>query len=339
MLDTKWIQAPMAGVQDAGLAIAVCRAGGIGSLPTAAMSAETLLQQWQRLHDAAAGAVYNVNFFAHSVPVVSEDQHQRWLDRLQPYWDAFGVERDSIAMSAGRRAFDEEALEWVRHFRPPVVSFHFGLPEPRLLQAVRQSGACIWSSATTVREAQWLAAQGVDAVIAQGWEAGGHRGWFLDRNCIQSQSGLFALLPNIVRSIDVPVIAAGGIADAATARAAFALGASAVQIGTAFLLADEAQTPAAHRAALQSEAVRHTAVTRLFTGGGARGLINRMMRELAAAEADAPPFPYAAAAAVALRQAAERQGDYGFTPMWCGQNAALAQTGSAAEILAAFQAA
>ena len=217
--------------------------------------------------------------------------------------------------------------------RPPVVSFHFGLPEAPLLQAVRATGAKILSSATSVAEARWLAERGVDGIIVQGLEAGGHRGWFLHHDP-NAQSGLFALLPNIRRAVSLPLIAAGGISDATTVRAAMQLGADAVQVGSAFLLADEATTSATHRAALQSPRAEETVLTNLFSGGCARGIVNDFMRAVGAINAAALPFPLAGAAAALLKKAAEGAGNYEYSAFWAGQNAILARPGSAAEIVA-----
>jgi nitronate monooxygenase len=184
---------------------------------------------------------------------------------------------------------------------------------------VRALGAKILAAATTVEEARWLEAQGVDAIVAQGLEAGGHRGDFLTDDPT-AQLGTFALVPQIARAVRVPVIAAGGIADAKGVAAAMALGAAGVQVGTAYMLCPEATTSPVHRAALKSEAARHTALTNLFSGRSARGIVNRLMRELGPMNASAPRFPLAAPAITALRAKAESQGKGDFSPLWCGQN-------------------
>lgn len=209
--------------------------------------------------------------------------------------------------------------EAIAEFRPPVVSFHFGLPSEELLARVKGWGAKILSSATTVEEALWLEARGVDAVIAQGFEAGGHRGNFLTED-LSSQVGTFALIPRIAQAVRVPVIAAGGISDARGVAAAMALGAAGVQVGTAYLLCVEATTSAVHRAALKSAAARLTALTNLFSGRPARGIMNRLMRELGPISAAAPAFPLAASAVAPLRAKAESLGSGDFSPLWAGQN-------------------
>jgi len=221
--------------------------------------------------------------------------------------------------------------EVVLEVRPKVVSFHFGLPAPPLLDRVKREGFVIFSSATTVQEARWLAQRGVDAVIAQGFEAGGHRGMFLTDN-VAAQVGTLALVPQIVDAVDVPVIAAGGMSDARGIAAAFALGAAAVQMGTAFLHCPEAKISKPHRAALQSAEADGTALTNLMTGRPARGVFNRVMRELGPINAVAPEFPLAAGALAPLRQKAEAVGSGDFSPLWSGQAAALGRALPAGEL-------
>ena len=322
------IQAPMAGVQGSALAVAVSNAGGLGSLPAAMLGLEVLQAELTRIQ-AQTTQPYNVNFFCHTPPPPADDTP--WRTALAPYYREMGLDPASIAPGPGRAPFSAEAAHLLRAFKPPVVSFHFGLPSPALLEVVRSWGGKVLSSATTVDEALWLQAQGVDAIIAQGLEAGGHRGHFLSDD-LTRQMGTFALLPQIVRAVDVPVIAAGGIADAQGVAAAMALGAAGVQIGTAYLLCPEATTSAMHRAALQSEAARHTALTNVFTGRPARGIVNRVMREQGPISVAAPAFPMATAAMAPLRAAAERQGSGDFSPLWSGQNASRCQALPAAEL-------
>ncbi|HWH73217.1 MAG TPA: nitronate monooxygenase [Methylibium sp.] len=314
------IQAPMAGVQDHRLAAAVCRAGALGSLPCAMLTPEAMRTELAALTAQTGGAPYNVNFFCHTTPPPDTAREAGWRAALAPYHAEFGIDGAAIPPGAGRRAFDAAAAALLAEFRPPVVSFHFGLPAPALLAPLRGWGAKLLASATTVEEARWLEAQGVDAVIAQGLEAGGHRGHFLS-DALEAQMGLFALLPQVVKAVRVPVVAAGGIADAEGVAAALALGAAGVQVGTAYLLCPEATTSAVHRAALRSEAARVTALTNLFTGRPARGIVNRLMRELGPLSPAAPAFPLATAAIAPLRAAAEAAGRGDFSPLWAGQNA------------------
>lgn len=319
----------MAGVQDSALAIATHRAGALGSLPAALMAPDQLAGQL-RLLSAACGGAFNVNFFAHVPPAPDVVAQARWIDALRPYYREFGLDPENIQSGPGRAPFTHEIADLVEPFRPSVVSFHFGLPARDLLARVKSWGCQIWSSATTVDEARWLAAQGVNAVIAQGLEAGGHRGHFLDED-LTRQMGTFALLPQIVRAVQVPVIAAGGIATAEGVRAARSMGAAAVQAGTVFLLCDECTTSRLHRDALQGEAAQHTALTNLFTGRPARGILNRLMREAGPLSSAAPPFPLATAALAPLRAAAEARGSADFTPLWSGQNASACRAVPAAD--------
>ncbi|WP_431050108.1 NAD(P)H-dependent flavin oxidoreductase [Roseateles sp. L2-2] len=332
------IQAPMAGVQDARLALAVSNAGGLGSLPAAMLTPEVLQKELQALR-GGTDKPFNVNFFAHTSPAPDDARESRWRDRLGPYYAEFGIDPAQIKAGPGRAPFTAEIADLVEPFKPPVVSFHFGLPSAELIARVKGWGSLVLGSATTVDEARWLEAHGADGVIAQGWEAGGHRGHFLSDD-LTRQPGTMALLPQIVRAVRVPVIAAGGIADVRGIRAALALGASAVQLGTAFLLCEEATTSAPHRAALRDPANHHTAVTNLFTGRPARGIVNRYMREVGPLNDAAPQFPLATSSVAPLRAKAEAQGSGDFSPLWSGQNfAAVREIGAAAlvnELSAAF---
>ena len=324
------IQAPMAGVQGSALAIAVSNAGGLGSLPCALIDLDTVRAEIKAIR-AATTRPFNVNFFAHQPPEVNPEVDAQWRAALAPYYQELGVDPTPAASGGGRTRFTLETADILDEFEPPVVSFHFGLPEAAVLARVRRWGARILASATTVKEARWLEDRGVDAIIAQGVEAGGHRGMFLTQD-LTTQVGIFALLPQMVDAVKVPVIAAGGIADARGVAAAMRLGASAVQVGTAYLLCPEATTPPVHRAALQSDAARHTALTNLVTGGPARGIINRLMRELGPMSDIAPPFPAATPAILPLRRAAEALGRGDFSPLWAGQNASGCKEVPAAEL-------
>jgi nitronate monooxygenase len=328
----------MAGFQGAELAAAVARAGALGSLPGAAMTPDALRSAVAGLRDGGVGAL-NLNFFCHEPPAPDPARELAWREALRPYYDELGIALAAIADGPGRLPFGDEAAAAIEALRPAVVSFHFGLPPAPLLERVRRTGAQVWSSATTVAEASWLEAHGVDAVIAQGAEAGGHRGVFLfdgARPDVSTQVGTMALLPQVVAAVRVPVIAAGGIADANGVAAALRLGASAVQLGTAFLLCPEATTSAVHRAALQSESVRETALTNLFSGRPARGIVNRLMRELGSMNLVAPAFPLASAAIGPLRARAEAAGNSDFSPLWSGQNASGCRAVPAAEVTQAL---
>ena len=324
------IQAPMAGVHGSALALAVAKAGGLGSLPCAVLSLDAMRSELAALQ-AQCGDRYNVNFFCHVPPSPSDEGEKRWRAALAPYYKEFGIDAAKIPSGSGRAPFTSEAADLLDEFKPAVVSFHFGLPSPELLRRVKACGAKVLSSATTVEEARWLEAHGVDAIIAQGLEAGGHRGMFLSSD-LTTQIGTLALVPQIIRAVKLPVIAAGGIADAKGVAAAMSLGAAGVQIGTAYLLCPEAATSAVHRAALKSEAAHHTALTNLFTGRPARGIINRIMRELGPISSAAPAFPLATSAIAPLRAKAEGAGSGDFSPLWSGQNPGGCKELSATEL-------
>ena len=313
------IQAPMAGAQASALAVAVSNAGALGSLPCAMLALDAMRKELAAI-TAQTAKPYNVNFFCHAPPAPDAAREAAWREALAPYYREYGIDPGAIPEGPGRAPFSSDAADMLEEFRPAVVSFHFGLPAPELLARVKKLGARIFSSATTLEEARWLEARGVDALIAQGLEAGGHHGMFLTDD-VNTQIGTFALLPQIVRAVKVPVIAAGGIADAKGVAAALALGAAGVQVGTAYLLCPEALTGAAHRAALKSDAARHTALTNLITGRPARGIVNRLMRELGPMRAGVPAFPLATAAIAPLRAKAEAKGAGDFSPLWSGQNA------------------
>ena len=320
-IDVPLLLAPMAGFGTVELAIGVARAGGLGALACASLTPAQADEALDAFRAACPGQPLNANFFCHAPPASSDDS--AWRAQLAPYFAEFGVDPSSIAPAAGRRPFDDEACAWVVRARPEVVSFHFGLPAAPLLARVRATGARILSSATTVREAVWLAERGCDAVIAQGAEAGGHRGMFLATDASQ-QIGTFALVPQIADAVRVPVVATGGIADGRGIAAAFALGASAVQLGTVYLTCPEARTSALHRRALADARDDATALTNVFTGRPARGIANRLMREQGPLSAVAPAFPLAAAALAPLRARAEAAGSADFTNLWSGQAAKLA---------------
>ena len=324
------IQAPMAGVQDSRLAIAVSNAGGLGSLPCAMLSLDALGAELAAI-SAHTTKPFNVNFFCHPPPSPDPATAARWVAALAPYYREHGINTSTIQSGPAREPFTDAAADLVDEFKPPVVSFHFGLPSASLLDRVRASGAKILSSATTAAEGIWLEAHGVDAVIAQGVEAGGHRGMFLSDD-LTTQIGTSALVDALLRDVKVPIIAAGGIADAADVARALKLGAAGVQVGTAYLLCPEATTSAVHRSALKSAAARHTAITNLFTGGPARGIVNRLMRELGPIDRGAPAFPLAAAALAPLRARAEALGSGDFTPLWSGENNSRVREISAAAL-------
>jgi len=330
-IDLPIIQAPMAGVQGHALAAAVSNAGGLGSLPCALLDPKSLRQELQALAGRTSRP-YNVNFFCHRPPASDGARETAWRTALSPYFRELGVDAASVPTGPLIAPVGAEVIDVLAEFRPAVVSFHFGLPSVDLLARVRALGAKIISSATTVEEARWLEAHGVDAIVAQGLEAGGHRGMFLSDDPT-TQIGTLALLPQVVRAVRIPVVAAGGIADARGVAAAMALGAAGVQVGTAFLLCHEATPNAIYRAALKGEAANHTALTNVLSGRLARAISNRIVRELGPISAIAPEFPLALAPILALRAKAEGQGSHEFSALWCGQNASGCREIAAAELM------
>jgi len=324
------VQAPMAGVQGSALAVAVSNAGGIGSLPCAMLAADGLRKELAAI-TAQTRRPYNVNFFCHTPPTADVEREARWRALLAPYYRELDIDPSTIPTGPGRNPFSSEMADVLDAFRPPIVTFTFGLPSEDLMARVRKLGAKIIGTATTVVEARWLEARGVDAIVAQGYEAGGHRGIFLSDD-LTTQIGTLALLPQIVRAVRIPVLAAGGIGDARGVAAATALGAAGAQIGTAYLLCPEATTSAVHRAVARGEAGEHTAVTNLFTGRPARGVVNRFMREVGPVNPAAPAFPLATAALAPLRAKAEARDSGDFSPLWCGQNARACKDIGAAQL-------
>lgn len=334
LLGIRWplLQAPMAGVQGSRLALAVCEAGGLGALPAAALAPDALDAEIRRLR-SGTDRPWNLNFFCHAPPPSEPAREQAWRRVLRPDYERFGLDVERIVATPGRRPFDADALALVQAHRPAVVSFHFGLPADDLLAGVRAAGCRVLASATTMEEARWLEARGVDAVIAQGWEAGGHRGHFLSDD-LDRQADLSTLLPAILAAVDVPVIAAGGIADARGVADAMALGAAGVQVGTTYLLCPEADTRAVHRQALREP--RSTSVTNVFTGRPARGIVNRAMGSWGPLAADVPAFPLATAFSAPLREAAEAQGLDDYSLLWAGRQFPSCRDAPAAEITAAL---
>jgi nitronate monooxygenase len=327
------VQAPMAGSQNHALAAAVFKAGGLGSIPAAMLNAEQLHKELTAFQGAISTAVQsrsawgtvlplNVNFFCHTPPEAQPHKEAAWRLKLHPAYQSHGIDPATVGSGPGRAPFSEESLALMGQFKPAVVSFHFGLPKPEWVQELKAWGIQIWSSATTVQEAQWLEQHGADAVIAQGLEAGGHRGMFLTSD-LSTQVGTLSLLPQIVKAVKLPAIAAGGISSAAAVKAAQCLGASAVQVGTAFLTSHEATTSALHR---------HTALTNLFSGRPARGIVNKFMQDWGPLNPDVPDFPLASAAVAPLRAAAEAQGSGDYSPLWSGQNASDCEALPAADI-------
>jgi len=326
------LQAPMAGVTTPQMTIATSEAGGLGSIAAAMLTPEGTRQELQVVKQGT-GRPFNVNFFVHKPPTADAARDARWRQRLAAYYGELGIPLD--AKGPSRAAFDAPMCDLLLEFSPKVASFHFGLPDRALVKRLKAGKILVISSATTAEEARWLEGEGADAVIAQGAEAGGHRGMFLVDD-VSRQAGTMALVPQVVDAVKVPVIAAGGIGDGRGIAAALALGAAGAQIGTAFMLTPEAKTTALHRAALKQANDNSTTLTNVFTGRPARGIVNRIIREIGPMSADAPAFPLAAEATQPLRGPAEAKGSTDFTSLWSGQAPTLVRETTSAELMASL---
>lgn len=331
-IDHPILQAPMAGASSPQMAIAASEVGGLGSIAAAMLTPETLRSELQ-LVQQATGRPINVNFFVHKTPIADADRESRWRERLSPYYREFGLPSDAGIGGPVRAPFDGALCEVILEYKPKVVSFHFGMPDAGLVEKLRKAKIVVISSATSVEEARWLEQQGCDAVIAQGVEAGGHRGMFLNDD-IARQAGTMALVPQVVDAVKVPVIAAGGIGDGRGIAAALALGAAGVQIGTAFLLTPEARIAPLHRVALKQATDNSTTLTNIFTGRPARSIVNRYIGEVGPMSPDAPAFPLAAGASYPLRAASEPKGSSDFMPLWSGQAPTFAREMPMAALMA-----
>ncbi len=312
------------------MAIATCEAGGLGSLPCAMLDVAGAREQIGIVRQHTTRPL-NTNFFCHRVARHDPDRDTRWKARLAAYHVELGLDAAGPNAAPGRAPFDDAMCKVVEDLRPEVVSFHFGLPEESLLRRVKAAGCAVLSSATTVEEARWLEDHGCDAIVAQGYEAGGHRGMFLTDD-LTTQVGTLALVPQVVDAVSVPVIAAGGISDGRGIAAALALGATGAQIGTAYLFTAESRISELHRTALRSTPDHRTALTNIFTGRPARGLVNRIMDEIGPMSDDATAFPTAGLALARLRRKAEAAGVADFSLLWAGQGVGLGRELGAAEL-------
>jgi nitronate monooxygenase len=325
------IQAPMAGATTPELVAAVSNAGGLGCHGTATISVEQMIADAEKIR-SMTNRSYMLSFFCHTDPGDTSAQEKAWAEKLSPYYREFGVTQAPPTGTA-RHPFDEKYCDAVIKLAPKIAHFHFGMPKPALVKRLKDAGIVVLATGTTVAECKHVVEEGAEAVCAQGFEAGGHRGVFIagDR-AIDTQVGTMALVPQVVDAVKVPVLAAGGIADARGVAAAFALGASAAWVGTAYLLTPEAKISALHRAALKSATDDSSVLTTLFTGRPARGIVNRYIREMGPMNPQAPSFPNAANALMPLRAAAEKAGTGDFSPLWSGQAGPLARETSAAQL-------
>jgi nitronate monooxygenase len=325
------IQAPMAGCSTPELVAAASNAGGLGSLACAMLSVDQVNQDSARIR-SLSNRSFMLSFFTHKPPGDTAAQERAWQQKLAGYYNEFGVD-PAAAPTGVRRPFDEDYCDAVIRIAPKIAHFHFGMPKPELVQRLKDAGIVVLATGTTVAECKRVVELGAEAVVAQGFEAGGHRGIFLSGDTdIANQVGTMALVPQVVDAVKVPVIAAGGIADARGVAAAFALGASAALVGTAYLFTPEANVSALHRAALKAAHDDSTVLTSIFTGRPARGIVNRFIREMGSMNPEAPTFPQASNPLAPLRAAAEKAGTGDFSPLWSGQGAGLARETSAAQL-------
>lgn len=332
---TPIIQAPMAGVSTTALAAAVTNAGGLGSLGVGAMDAEAARKAIRETRALTSGP-FNVNVFCHAPAVADAAREQAWLAYLAPRFAEFGATPPATLREIYRSYVTDEAMHaMLLEERPAVVSFHFGLPDAGRIRALRDAGIVLPASATSLDEARAIEAAGIDAIVAQGIEAGGHRGVF-DPSAVDEGLGTFALVRVLSTQTRLPVIAAGGIMDGAGIAAALALGAQAAQLGTAFIACPETVADGPYREALL-QARTPTVLTRAISGRHARGLANRFTELGAAASAPATPdYPIAYDAGKALHAAAKARGSADFAAQWAGQAAPLARALPAAELVAAL---
>jgi len=324
LLGTRYplIQAPMAGSTTPDMAAAASNAGGLGSLGMAMRNPDQLREDCHAMRERTNGA-YNLNFFVHEEPGRDPAKDAAMRELLRPMYEALGLDEVPEA-TVPFPSFGDAQLDVLLTERPAVVSFHFAMPGDKAIQSLKEYGAVILCSATNVAEARELEAKGVDAVIAQGFEAGGHRGTFKPP-FETGQVGTMALVPQVVDAVRVPVIAAGGIADGRGIAAALALGAEGVQIGTAFLRCPESATHQVYREALANSGDDATRITSAFSGRPARGIENRFIRDTAEKEDQFPDFPIPNALTGALRAASAKSGTPEYMSLWSGQAGAMAR--------------
>jgi len=324
------ILSPMAGSGGPELASAVSSAGGLGSLPCAGLTPENIRTHVTAVRQKTSNPL-SLNFFCHEFLEHDETVEQAWLDKFSPYCEELGVISTIGAASSNLDPFGEEHCQLVEDLRPAVASFHFGLPDASLLQRVKAVGCRVICSANTVKEAVWLANNGCDAIIAQGTEAGGHRGMFLSKT-VAEQAGTMALVPQVVDAVDVPVIAAGGIADGRGIAAAFALGASGVQIGTAYLFTDESWANDLYKAKLHVATDDGTVLTNVFSGKPARGFATRLTRDLGPINDQPMAFPMGYGVLAQFKAKAEASGTAEFSSYLAGQSASMGRPETASEL-------
>ncbi|MEH6739107.1 MAG: nitronate monooxygenase [Sulfitobacter sp.] len=322
------IQAPMAGAQDEKLAIAIAQKGGIGSIACARLELNEISTSARQFRDQSSGPL-NLNFFCHAVAPRDAQREAVWQKELSRYYteNALGFDYPT---DVALYAIDAETVDIICAIKPEVVSFHFGMPPKDFVDRIRATGSKIIASATTLKEALYLEEQGCDAVIAQGCEAGGHQGVFLPTENT-TPLPMIELVTRCVVALNIPIIAAGGIADDKTIRAAMQAGAIGVQIGTRFLKTPESTIPSRHRALLDGQGVQETAITNVFTGRPARGFVTKLVQELGPMNPNVQTFPLAISAITHLKTATKGSDD--FVAMWAGQNWEIGQEKPAADVV------
>jgi nitronate monooxygenase len=330
------LQAPMAGVSSPAMAAAVSNAGGLGAIAVGAMNAAQAREALDAFNAMCTGPL-NINAFVHRIAPADARKEAAWIERLRPEFARFDAQPPTTLVAPYVSFLDDAAmLALLVDKRPRAVSFHFGLPHPEQAAALRDAGIALLASATNLEEARAVEAAGFDAIVAQGWEAGGHRGMF-DPDADDARLGTFALTRLLVRNVSLPIVAAGGIMDGAGIAAAMALGASAAQLGTAFVATDESLADAAYRERLRGPDAHHTTMTRAISGRPARGLRNDFTRlGTTVAGNDIPAYPVAYAAGKALHAAAKAMGHGGYGAQWAGQGAPLARSMAAGELVHAL---
>jgi nitronate monooxygenase len=333
-IDVPIVQAPMAGVSSPAMAAAVANVGALGSIGVGATNAAGARKMIAAVRERSSRSL-NVNVFCHPPARADAAVEAAWVEQLRPRFERFGAQPPAVLKEIYRSFLeDDDMLAMLLAEKPRVVSFHFGLPGAARVQALRDKGIVLLAAATSLAEGRLAAAAGAHAVVAQGYEAGGHRGSF-DPDAADDRLGTLALTRLLVRQLDVPIIAAGGIMDGAGIAAVLRLGAAAAQLGTAFIACPESDADAGYRAALASDAAHHTVMTRAISGRPARCLRN----EFTTLGADIPPrqipaYPIAYDAGKALHAAARSAGDYGYGAQWAGQGAPLARAMPAADLVA-----
>lgn len=337
-IDLPVVQAPMAGVSTPEMAAAVSNAGALGSIAVGATDAAGAAKTLAAFRALSARSL-NVNVFCHAPARADQAREAKWCARLAPEFERFGASGPSRLREIYRSFVEDDAmLDLLVREKPTVVSFHFGIPAPERVRALLDAGIVLFGTATNVREADALVAAGVHVVVAQGYEAGGHRGMF-DPDAPDDCIGTFALTRVLAKTIDRPVVAAGGIMDGAGIAAALRLGAVAAQLGTAFVPCKESAIDEGYRSALRSASARHTVMTRAISGRPARCLANRFTALGGGITPDEiPSYPIAYDAGKSLHAAAKAKGEFGFGAQWAGQGAPLARSLPAAELVGALRA-